>query len=66
MPADSGATVALTDNCGGASSGTAVNVPDGTATFNWTAPTASGTCLLTARVSREGLSDAQSVAVAVL
>jgi hypothetical protein len=66
MPSDSGATVAFTDNCGGATSGAAVDLEGGGATFTWTAPAGTATCLLTATVSREGLSDAQSVAVAIL
>ena len=65
MPADSGATVMFSDSCGGSSTGTGVDLVAGTASFDWTAPAATTSCLLTAAVSREGLSDAEQVAVAV-
>lgn len=66
LPSDSGATVSLSNSCGGSSTAGTLDLPGGSATFTWTAPVSSGACLLTATVSREGLADSQSVAVAIL
>jgi hypothetical protein len=66
MPADSGATVALTSNCGGATANPVVNLEMGTATFTWTAPASPSACLLTATVSRAGLTDALTVGLSVV
>ncbi len=65
MPADSGGNLVLTDSCGGSETRTALDLPNGKATFSWTAPAVSGSCLLTATATRETLSDAQRVAVAI-
>ena len=65
MPADSGGNVALTDGCGGAVTLTLLDLPNGTATFSWTAPAVFGACLLTATATRETLSDFQRVAIAI-
>lgn len=65
MPTDSGGDVNLTDDCGGASTTTALDLPNGTATFSWTAPGATASCLITATATRDTLSDSETVAVAV-
>jgi hypothetical protein len=65
MPSDSGGTVVLSDGCSGASTRTALDLPNGVATFSWISPAASGTCLLTATATRETLSDSQRVAIAI-
>jgi hypothetical protein len=65
MPADSGGDVVLADSCGGSSVRTALNLLAGTAAFTWTAPATSGSCILSATASREGLTDAERVAIAL-
>ncbi len=65
MPIDSGATVLLTDGCGGTSVASAVDLVGGTASFTWTAPAAAGTCILTATATRDTLADHEDVAVAL-
>jgi hypothetical protein len=54
-----GATLALTDDCGGTAQ------PGPGATFAWTAPVAGGLCIVTAAVSQAGLSDLFPVAIFV-
>lgn len=65
MPADSGGDVNLTDGCGGASTRTSLDLPNGTATFSWTAPGSTKSCLITATATRDTLSDGETVAVAI-
>jgi hypothetical protein len=66
MPAGSGATVALTSDCGGATATPVVDLEMGTASFTWTAPPATSACLVTATVSRAGLTDALTVGLSVV
>jgi hypothetical protein len=66
MPADSGATVALTSTCGGVTSDPVVDLEAGTAAFTWTAPATPSACLLTATVTRSGLADALTVGLSVV
>ena len=66
VPADSGATVALTSDCGGITASPVVNLTTGTASFTWTAPGVASSCLVTATVTREGLVDAITVGLSVV
>jgi hypothetical protein len=65
VPAGSDTSAALADDCGGASALASLDLEGGTATLSWTAPAAASSCLITARVTRELIYDAQTVAVVV-
>lgn len=65
VPADSGTTVVLADNCGGSVTSGPIDLAGaGSATFTWNAPAGANACIVTATVTRDGLYDVVGIGIA--
>jgi hypothetical protein len=63
LPVDADVNVTITDDCGGTAQLGSIYLGNGSAYFEWTAPSTEAVCLLTATVTRDGLQDSMSVAI---